>query len=101
MAAYVNKWLTLAASIVIQYTAGLGYTFSIYSDQLKHHFGYSQEEIQGIGSANNLGGYLSIFSGIIYDYTAHHHRWGPRLCICLAALLNFAGYIALWAAASG
>lgn len=101
MARYVNKWHALAASIVIQYTAGLGYTFSIYSDQLKHHFSYSQEEIQGLGSANNLGGYLSIFSGIIYDYSAHHHRWGPRLCIGAAAVLNFVGYITLWTAAKG
>ena len=31
------------------------YCFSLYSSQLKQHFGYSQEEIQGIGSANNLG----------------------------------------------
>ncbi len=31
------------------------YCFSLYSSQLKEHFGYSQEEIQGIGSANNLG----------------------------------------------
>lgn len=31
------------------------YCFSLYSNELKHHFGYTQEEIQGIGSANNLG----------------------------------------------
>ena len=31
------------------------YCFSLYSSQLKEHFGYSQEQIQGIGSANNLG----------------------------------------------
>ena len=31
------------------------YCFSLYSSELKHHFGYTQEEIQGIGSANNLG----------------------------------------------
>ena len=33
----------------------LRYCFSLYSSQLKRHFGYSQEQIQGIGSANNLG----------------------------------------------
>ncbi len=31
------------------------YCFSLYSSQIKEHFGYSQEEIQGIGSAANLG----------------------------------------------
>jgi hypothetical protein len=31
------------------------YCFSLYSNELKDHFGYTQEEIPGIGSANNLG----------------------------------------------
>jgi hypothetical protein len=57
--------------------------------------------VQGIGSATNFGGYLSIFSGLVYDATARHHRWGPRFTLSIAALLNFLGYMALWAAATG
>lgn len=98
---YINKWHTLTAAILVQFAAGLGYSFSLYSDDLKRHFEYSQEQVQGIGSATNLGGYLSIISGLVYDYTAHHHRWGPRFTLSLAALLNFAGYMAMWAAITG
>lgn len=101
MPRHINKWHTLAASILCQYAAGLGYSFSVYSDDLKQRFGYSQEQIQGIGSANNLGGYLSIVSGLVYDSTAHWDRAGPRLTLSLGALLNFGGYYALWAAATG
>lgn len=98
---YINKWHVLAAAIVLQLAAGLGYSFSLYSDDLKRHFDYSQEQVQGIGSAINLGGYLSIISGLVYDCTAHHHGWGPRFTISLAAVLNLAGYMTLWAAITG
>ncbi|CAL5228367.1 g11486 [Coccomyxa viridis] len=98
---YVNKWHTLTASILLQLSAGLGYCFSLYSSQIKEHFGYSQEEIQGIGSAANLGGYLSIVSGLLYDATSDHHRWGPRATLLVGAVLNTVGYLALWASAAG
>ena len=47
------------------------------------------------------GGYLSIVSGLLYDATAEHHRWGPRATLLVGAGLNTIGYAALWAAAAG
>jgi hypothetical protein len=36
---YINKWHTLTAAIIVQFAAGLGYSFSLYSDDLKQRFG--------------------------------------------------------------
>ena len=47
------------------------------------------------------GGYLSIVSGLLYDATVEHHRWGPRATLLVGAALNTIGYAALWAAAAG
>ena len=35
---YFSKWLTFSAAAMLQLSAGLGYTFSIYSNALKSHF---------------------------------------------------------------
>ena len=35
---YFSKWLTFSAAAMLQLSAGLGYTFSIYSNDLKTHF---------------------------------------------------------------
>jgi Nodulin-like len=51
----------------VQLCSGLGYTFSIYSPALKEHFGYTQTEIAGIGTACNIGGYLAVFAGAFFD----------------------------------
>ncbi len=52
-------------------------------------------------SCGCAGGYLSIVSGLLYDATAEHHRWGPRATLLAGAALNTIGYAALWAAAAG
>lgn len=33
-----SKWLTFSFATLLQLSSGLGYTFSIYSNDLKHHF---------------------------------------------------------------
>jgi hypothetical protein len=35
---YFSKWLTFSAAAMLQLSAGLVYTFSIYSNALKTHF---------------------------------------------------------------
>lgn len=78
VAMYVNKWYTFAVSIVCNCSAGLAYCFSLYSNDLKQAFGYDQSQIQAVGSAINLGGYLSVLSGFFYDYWLAYDRLGPR-----------------------
>lgn len=83
-------------------TAGLAYVFSVYSDQIKQRFGLHQNQVlqcsgaaardacraatldtthlqvEALASACNFGGYLSIFSGLVYDALGHRHGLGPR-----------------------
>ncbi len=40
-------------------------------------------------------------SGLLYDATSDHHRWGPRATLLVGAVLNTVGYLALWASAAG
>lgn len=77
---HVSKLYTFTASVICQLAAGLAYCFSLYSAALKERFGYSQEQIEGVGSACNLGGYLSLPSGLFYDWLASrgHDHLGPR-----------------------
>lgn len=77
-AMYVNKWYTFAVSIICNCSAGLAYCFSLYSNDLKQAFEYDQSQIQAVGSAINLGGYLSVLSGFFYDYWLAYDRLGPR-----------------------
>ena len=72
---YFSKWLTYSSACLIMSSAGLAYTFSVYSDSIKHKFNYSQTQLAGIGTAGNIGGYLSIFSGIFYDRVKHYDRY--------------------------
>ena len=45
--------------------------------------------------------YLAILSGLFYDATARWDRAGPQMTLAIGATLNIAGYLALWAAATG
>ena len=69
-----SKWLTFAASCLVMLCAGHSYSFSVYSDLLKTHFGLSQTKISGLGTAINLGGYLSILPGYFYDSLLRYNR---------------------------
>lgn len=98
---YVNKWLTFTASAPIQLSSGLTYCFPLWSESLKKTFGYSQTQLEIIGSAANIGGYGGILAGVMYDSLARHHRIGPRAVLLMGALVNSCGYLALWAAMQG
>lgn len=82
-------------------SAGLAYTFSIYSDSLKDRFNLSQTQLAGLGTACNLGGYLALPSGFLFDSMKSWNRMGPVVTISIGAILNTGGYFALWAAAVG
>lgn len=79
-------------------SAGLGYLFGIWSPSLKQAFDLSEKEISVIGASCNVGGYLSIFSGLIYDALEHRHHVGPRLTLILGSIVNIIGFGLLWGA---
>ena len=74
MAWYFSKWLSFSAAAMVLLSAGLAYTFSIYSDALKKSFNLSQTQIAGIGTACNLGGYLALPAGLVFDALKRYNR---------------------------
>lgn len=67
----------LTSDLHVQTCAGLFYCFSVYAPAIKQRFGLHQTQIQSLGSALILGGYLAFPGGLLYEYTAHHPL-GPR-----------------------
>ena len=67
MVFYFSKWLCFSTACVVMISAGLAYTFSIYSHDLKMHFALTQQQVNGLGTAGNLGGYLALPAGLFYD----------------------------------
>lgn len=98
---YWSKWLTFSCAALLQLSSGLGYTFSIYSNDLKKQFNYSQAQIAGLGTACNVGGYTPILAGIFYDRLKRYHLMGPMLTVWIGAVLQFCGYWGIYKAALG
>ncbi|GIL65871.1 hypothetical protein Vafri_19517 [Volvox africanus] len=98
---YLNRWLTFVASCLMQASAGLSYVFPVYAPALKELWGYHETQIATVGSCFNIGGYLAIPSGALYDRLEKHKRFGPRFVALIGSLLLCTGYLGLFAAASG
>lgn len=80
---FFSKWMTYSAACLMMLSAGLAYTFSIWSDAIKTEFGYSQTKLAGIGTAGNIGGYLAVFSGLFYDSLKGYNRWARVQIWCV------------------
>ncbi|KXZ55188.1 hypothetical protein GPECTOR_3g333 [Gonium pectorale] len=98
---YLNRWLTFTASCLLQVNGGLSYSFSIFAPALKELWGYRETQIAAVGSCFNFGGYLAIPAGVLYDRLEKHKRFGPRFVALIGVLALAAGYLGLYAAASG
>lgn len=94
----INKYVTFAASLPVMLSGGLPYTFGIWNEQIKTVYDLSQAELQTIGAAHNIGGYLSFISGLVYDALEHRHHLGPRVSILLGGITNTVGFVGLWLA---
>ena len=95
---YVNKWVSLSASLTALLGSGLSYAFALYAGDLKEKFGYSQKQTDGVAASMNLGGYLGVPAGLLYDFLLRkgYRRAGPRIVMVLGALLSSGGYLSLW-----
>jgi MFS family permease len=98
---YWSKWLTFSFATLLQLSSGLGYTFSIYSNDLKRHFNWNQQQTAAIGTACNVGGYFPLFAGLFYDSMKAYDWLGPMLTVLIGVVLQFGGYYGMWAAAVG
>jgi len=75
--------------------AGTPYLFGVYAPQLKAQLGLTQSTINTISSFMNLGQYVCVHAGILFD--AH----GPLPAMLVAAVLAAAGYTLMFLLASG
>ncbi len=50
-------------------------SFGIWSDTIKKQYNLSQLEVAGIGTAGNIGGYMAIFAGLLYDWLRGMNRY--------------------------
>ena len=99
---FVSRWWVLSAAILVQCSAGLTYCFGIYSEDLQQTFRFTENQTAALGFYANLGGYLGIVAGIVYDLLATTlPRLGPRLVLLVGALLNAVGYYGLNLGATG
>ena len=93
-----NKSVTLSASLLIVFSTGLTYLFGLWSETLKEAYGLSQEQVEAIGSAGNLGGCGGILSGLFLDRLRAWPGLGPRATIAIGLAVHGLGYTLLWAA---
>jgi uncharacterized membrane protein YgcG len=96
----VNKWVSLAACLPVALSAGLAYSFAVWSPSLQEAYGLDQSQLELVGACHNLGGYSSFLSGVVYDALERRHHVGPRASLAAGAAANLAGFLGLWAAAT-
>ncbi|EKG06698.1 hypothetical protein TCSYLVIO_002189 [Trypanosoma cruzi] len=63
------------------------YGFSIFTDHLRHKYGYSQSDITTISTVGNCVGYCSFLAGMLFDYA------GPMVVLPLGGLLGCLGFV--------
>ena len=95
---YINKWVSFSASLTSLLGAGLSYAFALYAEDLKERFRFSQRQTDGVAAFMNLGGYLGVPAGLLYDALLRrgYRRAGPRVVMVLGALISAGGYLSLW-----
>lgn len=85
------RWMALAAGILIESIAGSPYAVSVWLPSMKATLSLTQQEANNVAGLGDLGLYMSIIGGVLYDAT------GPRTVLVYGATLASLGYLALWA----
>ncbi|XP_047332143.1 protein NUCLEAR FUSION DEFECTIVE 4-like [Impatiens glandulifera] len=99
-----NRWTSTAASIWIQTTSGLSYTFGIYSSVLKSSQNYDQSTLDTVSVFKDIGANFGILSGLIYASVAARGRSGiagPWSVHLAGAIQCFIGYFLIWLSVIG
>jgi Nodulin-like len=79
---FINPWVVLAASMLLQLLSGVQYVVALWAPTLKDVFGYSQSQIQGMISPPFFVAVIGWLPGLTYDALARRHRLGPRHIRC-------------------
>eukprot|EP00761_Pharyngomonas_kirbyi_P010014 gb/GECH01010032.1/.p1 GENE.gb/GECH01010032.1/~~gb/GECH01010032.1/.p1 ORF type:complete len:177 (+),score=17.25 gb/GECH01010032.1/:1-531(+) len=87
----VNRWFSIIAGCVSMIISGTEYMFSVYAPTMKEDLNYHQEEINAVGTAENIGqSLLGVATGYFYDF------FGPRTTIFTFGTILGLAYIMLF-----
>ncbi|QDZ19958.1 MFS general substrate transporter [Chloropicon primus] len=89
-----RRFGSLLSALYLELLGGGVYAFSVYSGKL-HQLGLRQEEVQVIGTSGNLGAWLLLPAGYIFD------RYGPSNGILVGSALTATGYFILYLVLTG
>jgi len=90
-----RRWVIFVISILVSTCCAINYAFAILTDSLKKDFGFSQTQVDFVGSCGNFGQYFGLISGLVYD------RYGPKICLIIGATCVFFGFGMLTLVISG
>lgn len=87
---FLNRWIGLAASLIMALSAGSVYAFGEFSEAVKSELGYKQTQLNLVGSLGSFGMYTVFFAGLYYDsHTA-------RKTAIFGSAMVFVGYFFMW-----
>ena len=92
-----NRWTGAAAGLFMQLSGGTAYAWGAYSGHVKAVMGLDQRQLNIMSSVGNIGMYVGIIAGIVYDKLPK--TWGPQVVNVIGASLTLFGYLLLWAVA--
>lgn len=91
----MQRFPSFLGGLALEAAAGSGYAFSVYSPQVKAALNLSESDIQTVGTVGNVGSYIGILPGLVYDAA------GPQVTAGVGAALSCLGYVLMWRALAG
>ncbi|KJE88425.1 hypothetical protein CAOG_00083 [Capsaspora owczarzaki ATCC 30864] len=88
----VLRWVSLLAGFAIMVMSGTLYGISAYSPEIKSRLNYTEPDINLITSIADVGLYVSIPAGLVYD------RFGFRVAASIGAVMIGLGYLLMYIA---
>lgn len=85
-----NPWMVVAVGMWVQCSTGGSYDFSIYSQSIKESLGLTQQALDSISVAKDIGANVGILSGLLYD------RFPTWTVLVSAAALALVGNLMMW-----
>ena len=88
-----NRWFSFVFGLLMSSVSGVSYMFGALAPPLKEQMGYTQYQINMVGTMANIGGNLGVIGSLFYNY------FGTRPSCLLAGILIFVGYFLIYGAA--
>lgn len=88
--ALCSPWMVVAVGVWVQCFTGGSYDFSIYSQSIKESLGLTQQALDAISVAKDIGANVGIISGLIYD------TFPTWTVLSSSAALSLVGNLFMW-----